>query len=224
VLYWKRLAFFLSATLISLCSGCSPGTREISAKDDASIAVTSPTRSSIAIITNGGGTSYWLDDARTGAYDAGRSAGADVTFVIPDTGTVAAQAADIEELLARGVQGIAISPVDPQAEARLLDDTASRVSLITLDSDAPGTQRLCYIGADNRAAGFKAAGLIRRPCRTAVTWCCLQEGVPDAMREQGSSAYERDLPDHTFILSRAFRKTGVTRKATRSKSFQAGKT
>jgi ribose transport system substrate-binding protein len=57
---------------------------------------------------------------------------------------------------------IAISPIDPASQKKLLDNAAKRLPLITLDSDAPETERLLYLGADNQAAGRQAGELLKK--------------------------------------------------------------
>ncbi len=76
---------------------------------------------------------------------------------MPQTGSVDEQQQILQDLLARGVDGIAISPIDPTNMTTLLDEVADRTLLITHDSDAPASKRLAYIGTDNVSAG-RAAG------------------------------------------------------------------
>ena len=57
---------------------------------------------------------------------------------------------------------IAISPVDSAAQKQVLNDAAKKAVLITQDSDAPDTDRVLYIGADNRAAGRQAGELMKK--------------------------------------------------------------
>jgi ribose transport system substrate-binding protein len=80
---------------------------------------------------------------------------------MPQDGTAATQRQDVDDLVAKGVKGIAISPVDPANETDYLNTVAARIPLITSDSDAPSSKRLCYIGTDNHAAGLMAGGLIK---------------------------------------------------------------
>ena len=67
----------------------------------------------------------------------------------------------MDDLLAKGVDGIAVSPVDPANQTDLLNKVASQTLLICHDSDAPNSKRVCYIGTDNTAAGIEAAKLIK---------------------------------------------------------------
>src|SRR5206468_2279750 len=84
-----------------------------------------------------------------------------VEFKIPADGTAAEQKRIIDDLLAKGVGGLAISPVDPDNQTQLINETARQAVVVTQDSDAPQSDRACYIGTDNRAAGRQAGGLIR---------------------------------------------------------------
>jgi len=68
---------------------------------------------------------------------------------------------EAQDLLAKGVDGIAISPVDPANQTAMLDDAAQRTLVFTHDSDAPASKRECYVGTDNVAAGRQAGELIK---------------------------------------------------------------
>jgi ribose transport system substrate-binding protein len=101
-------------------------------------------------------SSFWTI-AEAGVRKAESELGVTVDFRMPQTGSVDEQQQILQDLLARGVDGIAISPIDPANMTALLDQVAERTLLITHDSDAPASKRLAYIGTDNVAAG-RAAG------------------------------------------------------------------
>lgn len=82
--------------------------------------------------------------------------GFDVQVRMPRNGTVSEQNAIIADLLQQGVKGIAISPVDPDGQTASLNALSDKVLLVTHDSDAPQSKRLCYIGTDNIEAGRMA--------------------------------------------------------------------
>lgn len=56
-------------------------------------------------------------------------------------------------LVGQGYDGIAVSPFDPSGEAAILTDLSSKTTLVTFDSDSPLSNRLCFVGTDNYAAG-----------------------------------------------------------------------
>jgi ribose transport system substrate-binding protein len=74
---------------------------------------------------------------------------------------IADQKRIIEDLLTRGVDGIAISPIDPANQSYLINQACEATKVITHDSDAPGTKRLCYIGMDNYTAGRMCGKLVK---------------------------------------------------------------
>ena len=89
----------------------------------------------------------------------------DVTlaFKIPPGGTLQEQNRLIREALQRNdADAIAISPIDPAGQQKVLNDAAKKALVITQDSDAPDSDRVLYIGADNRAAGREAGELVKK--------------------------------------------------------------
>ncbi len=83
-------------------------------------------------------------------------------FRMPPTGTPAEQKQIIEDLIVTGTTGIAISPVDPANQTDMLDNAAGSVNLICMDSDAPKSKRVCYVGTDNYKAGLAAGEEIKK--------------------------------------------------------------
>ena len=82
-------------------------------------------------------------------------------FRITSDGTAADQKRIVDDLLATGVDGIAISPIDPQNQTALINDAAAKALVFTQDSDAPDSNRACYVGTDNVAAGRQAGELVK---------------------------------------------------------------
>jgi ribose transport system substrate-binding protein len=113
----------------------------------------------LAFITNNA-ADFWTI-ARKGTEKADAEL-ADVTveFRLGD-GTAAAQKRIVDDLLAKGVDGIAISPVDPANQTAMLNEAANQAVVFTHDSDAPDSKRECYVGTDNVAAGRQAGELIK---------------------------------------------------------------
>ena len=82
-------------------------------------------------------------------------------FRLTPDGTAGEQQRIVDDLLTKGVDAIAISPVDPQNQTAMINAAAQKALIFTQDSDAPQTNRVCYIGTDNVAAGRQAGQLIR---------------------------------------------------------------
>lgn len=113
----------------------------------------------LAFVTNNA-ADFW-SIARRGVDSARQDLGnVEVEFRTNSDGSAAEQQRIVDDLLARGVDAVAISPVDPANQTRMLDAVASQAVLMTQDSDAPGSKRIVYLGTDNRAAGRQAGALI----------------------------------------------------------------
>src|SRR5262249_7201520 len=106
--------------------------------------------------------SFW-DIAAKGARDAAADPkiNVNVEVIMPAKGA-SDQKRMVEDLLTSGVEGVAISPIDPDNQKDLLEAIAARTKLITHDSDAPKSKRLCYVGMDNYDAGRQCAQLVRK--------------------------------------------------------------
>lgn len=114
----------------------------------------------LAFVCNNAAT-FWTI-ARSGCEDAAKQLGnVSVDFRIPPEAQAAAQQQILDDLVARGVDGIAVSPIDPANQTAFLDKIAGQTLLICHDSDAPASKRVCYIGTDNFAAGVEAGKLIK---------------------------------------------------------------
>jgi ribose transport system substrate-binding protein len=117
-------------------------------------------KTKLAFITNNT-ANFWVF-ARRGSEKAAREyPDFEVDFRLASEATSAEQRRIVDDLLARGVKGIAISPVDPLNQKPFIDELASKITVITCDSDIPGSRRKGYIGTDNVAAGRQAGEMIK---------------------------------------------------------------
>jgi len=114
----------------------------------------------LAFVSNNA-ANFWTI-ARSGCLDAQNELGdVSVDFRIPSTGSAAEQQGILNDLVAAGFDGIAVSPINPANQTDFLNKIASQSLLICADSDAPDSKRVCYIGTDNEKAGEQAGGLIK---------------------------------------------------------------
>lgn len=116
-------------------------------------------RPHVAFVTNGI-ASFWVI-AEKGAKDAAEKFDVQLDVRMPPKG-VTDQKRMVEELLARKVNGIAISPIDAVNQTAFLKTVAKKTKLITQDSDAPNSNRLCYVGMDNYEAGRMCGQLVKK--------------------------------------------------------------
>jgi ribose transport system substrate-binding protein len=139
----SKIAALAAAAALVVAAGCSRGS--------------APHK--LAFITNNA-ADFWTIARRGVEKAATELPDMDVEFRLGD-GTAAAQKRIVDDLLAAGVDGIAISPVDPVNQIGMLNDVAERAVVFTHDSDAPDSKRVCYVGTDNVAAGRQAGELIK---------------------------------------------------------------
>ena len=118
----------------------------------------------IAYVTNGI-ADFWIH-AKVGAEKAGEELGCEVEVIMPtaEGGRSANQNAEIEKLIAKGFDGIAVSPIAPENQTDILNQAGEAAEFITHDSDAPNSNRKLYIGMSNYDAGFMVADLIKKSC------------------------------------------------------------
>ncbi|MGB9457219.1 MAG: substrate-binding domain-containing protein [Bryobacteraceae bacterium] len=103
---------------------------------------------------------YW-DEAASGVAQAGKQLGVIAQAVGPETYDTKGEHEQFRALLSKKPTGIAVSAGDP---ATLKDDIdaaiAQGIPVITMDSDAPNSKRLFFIGTDNYKAGLMGGRLV----------------------------------------------------------------
>jgi ribose transport system substrate-binding protein len=72
--------------------------------------------------------------------------------LVPD-GTPAEQTRIFDDLLVKGSNGIAISPIDSVNQAAMIDRGTEKALISTTDSDAATSKRAFYVGTNNVDAG-----------------------------------------------------------------------
>ncbi len=102
---------------------------------------------------------FW-DTAVAGAKAAGKELGIEVEIQKPAKGIVD-QNRIVEGLIARGIDGMAISPIDAKNQTELINTAAEQFPVVTHDSDAPKSNRLMFIGVHNYSAGRTAGKLVK---------------------------------------------------------------
>jgi ribose transport system substrate-binding protein len=147
------VGFFCALTIaFSLACNNKPGTNSAGGG--------SGKKHKLAFVTNNA-SDFWTIARKGTEKAAAELPNVDAEFRITSDGTAAEQQRVVEDLLAKGVEGIAISPVDPVNQLPMLNRAAGQAMVITQDSDAPNSSRACYIGTDNVAAGRQAGTLVK---------------------------------------------------------------
>jgi len=117
-------------------------------------------RRKIAFVTNNA-ADFWTIARKGTEKAAAELPNAEIEFRINSDGTAAEQQRVVDDLLAKGIEGFAISPIDPVNQTPMINRAAQQALVITQDSDAPNSNRAFYIGTDNVAAGRQAGILIK---------------------------------------------------------------
>ena len=130
-----------------------PATARLLASLDSAAKPARPVK--IGIVTNAVAP-FW-NAMVVGMQHAEREWGCDASWAGPPTGQVVEQKRLIESMVAKGVDGLSVSPIDPESMGPALDEVAAEgVHVITMDSDAANSKRLLYIGTNNYNAGREA--------------------------------------------------------------------
>lgn len=96
----------------------------------------------------------FFDDCNTGAKDEAAKLGVKYQWVVPQNTQGSTQVRILEDLIAKKVDGIAISVNEPKSvEAVIKKAVADGIKVVTFDSDSPKSGRSMYIGTINTAAG-----------------------------------------------------------------------
>ena len=103
----------------------------------------------------------------------------------------------IENLLARRVDGIAVSALDDEGLVSVIQQAVDAgITVITFDAPAPSSAALCYIGTMNDTAGYRGgvelAGLMKTAGKVAV----LQGGLGAPNLNDRFKGFERALKEH----------------------------
>jgi ribose transport system substrate-binding protein len=113
----------------------------------------------VAYCTNGPYT-FWTF-AHAGVKKAEQEfEGLKVEFYKPPSATVEEQKRFIENMMATGVDGLAISVIDPENMTPFLNEIGAQIPMVMFDSDAPESNRKAYVGMSNYAAGRMAGEAI----------------------------------------------------------------
>lgn len=158
----KIQPLFLTLCAAAIVSGCSKNDNSGASGSTSSStnSVPSGKHLKLAFVSNNA-ANFW-SFARAGCNQAATELGnVDVDFRITASGGSAEQTEILNDLVAKGDDGIAVSVDDPGNQTEFLNKIAAQTLLICCDSDAAASKRACYIGTDNEAAGEEAGKMIK---------------------------------------------------------------
>ncbi|HET6485343.1 MAG TPA: substrate-binding domain-containing protein, partial [Spirochaetia bacterium] len=124
------------------------------------------------------GVHPYFEPVYRGFEEAARKYGVVSEVDAPPRFDVALQVKVIEDLIARGVSGIAISANDDQGLVEVVHEaTQAGIKVITVDAPAPSTEALTYIGTDNESAGYEAGRRMAKEMGGKGSVAILQGGL-----------------------------------------------
>lgn len=94
---------------------------------------------------------FW-DPLIHGAQECADKSDVELT-VVRALPSVEDQTQHVQQLLASGIDGLALSPNNAEAQKAVLDDATNKIAVVTFDTDAPDSKRRRFVGIDNYAAG-----------------------------------------------------------------------
>jgi ribose transport system substrate-binding protein len=118
-------------------------------------------RITVGVVTNC--TADFWRIAEAGANKAAKDFDVDLQFRQPEKDfDASSQTPIVEAWVKQGLNGIAVSVIDPKGQTEDLTRFAKKVPLITMDNDADQTGRLCYIGINNYEGGKAVGRLVKK--------------------------------------------------------------
>lgn len=85
-----------------------------------------------------------------------------LTFKYPERADAAVQQRLLDDLVAAGVDAVAVSVVDPATSTEAINRVAAQIPYFAFDSDAPQSNRIAYFGSSNVELGKNAGELMKK--------------------------------------------------------------
>lgn len=124
------------------------------------------------------GVHPYFEPVYRGFQAAAKKYGIEVEIDAPPRFDVNLQVKVVEDLIARGVSGIAISADDDTGLVKVVHEAMQAgIKVITFDAPAPSTEALTYIGTDNEQAGYDAGLRMARAMHYRGKLAVLQGGL-----------------------------------------------
>jgi ribose transport system substrate-binding protein len=124
----------------------------------AAVAQDKPT---IAFVVNGPSDFWKLAEAGVATAQSELS-NVELQFRYPERADAAVQQRVVDDLIAAGVDAVAVSVVDPATSTDAINKAAAAVPYFTFDSDAPQSNRIAYFGSSNVELGKNAGELMKK--------------------------------------------------------------
>jgi ribose transport system substrate-binding protein len=115
----------------------------------------------IAFVVNGP-SDFWKIMEAAVAKAQTELPGFELQFIYPERADAAVQRRMMDDLVAAGVDAIAVSVVDPPTSTDAINTVAAQIPFFTFDSDATQSDRIAYVGSSNTELGTAAGELMKK--------------------------------------------------------------
>jgi ribose transport system substrate-binding protein len=149
------------------------------------------------------GHPFW-NDIKKGAQDAANQLGVKFEFTGPVEYDAAAQAAQVDQLIVTKPAGIIVGSYDPSMTQSINRAIAAGIPVATIDSDAPNSNRLVFVGPDHYQVGWeygkKMAALLNNRGKIGLLTVIAQTNL--MRRIQGIKDYfTQNAPDIKIVAT-----------------------
>jgi ribose transport system substrate-binding protein len=136
-------------------------------------------KKTIAFVVNGP-SDFWKIMEAAVAHAQKDMPDVELQFKYPERADAAVQKRMMDDLVAAGVDAIAVSVVDPPTSTDAINTVASKIPFFTFDSDAPKSNRVAYVGSSNTQLGTMAGELMKTAMAGKQGKCIGFVGLPGA--------------------------------------------
>jgi ribose transport system substrate-binding protein len=111
------------------------------------------TNETYVMVSNVAAHPYWID-AKKGGEDAAAELGVKWVYTGPADFNTPAQVTTLEQIIQTRPAGIIVAALQPDAITAAINKAiAAGIPVVTVDTDAPKSNRMTYLGTDNYSAG-----------------------------------------------------------------------
>ncbi|MEX0851869.1 MAG: substrate-binding domain-containing protein, partial [Bauldia sp.] len=136
-------------------------------------------KKTIAFVVNGPSDFWKIMEAAVGKMQT-ELPDFELQFIYPERADAAVQRRMMDDLVAAGVDAIAVSVVDPPTSTDAINSVAAQIPFFTFDSDATQSNRIAYVGSSNTELGTAAGGLMKTAMAGKTGKCVGFVGLPGA--------------------------------------------
>jgi len=142
------------------------------------------------------GVHPYYEPCYEGFKDAAAKYGVNVDYQAANAFEVPQQVQIIENVIARKVDGIALSALDDQGLVNVIEEARKAgIKVITFDAPAPSSSALCYIGTVNEAAGYAGGEAIAKLMNGEGEVAVLQGGLAAPNLNDRFKGFEKALKE-----------------------------